>query len=134
MSTPVTVLSFTTPAISGISEALLDDPEAPVGGELGVACDQEVKVQTVVELVHGPPGTVAEHKLNSFWQIGRSEDLIVVPLALPAKSALGLVLEMWGSNFPHRFLKEDSLTARTSRKYRNNVRSIKVVPIMLEVN
>ena len=30
----------------GRSEALLDEPEAPVGGKHGVACDQEVKVQT----------------------------------------------------------------------------------------
>ena len=43
-------------------EAVLDEAEAPVGGELVVACDQEVKVQTVVELVHGPPGTIPEHK------------------------------------------------------------------------
>ena len=48
---------------SGLSEALLDDAEAPVGDKLGVACDQEVKVQTVVELVHGPPGRRPEHKL-----------------------------------------------------------------------
>ena len=48
---------------SGLSEALLDEAEAPVGGKLGVACDQEVKVQIVVELVHGPPGTIPEHKL-----------------------------------------------------------------------
>ena len=27
-----------------------------------MACDQEVKVQTVVELVHGPPGTIPDHK------------------------------------------------------------------------
>ena len=58
MLTPVTVLSFTTSAISdsvhsGLSEALLDEAEAPVRGKLGVACDQEVKVQILVELVHG---------------------------------------------------------------------------------
>ncbi|KAK6320523.1 hypothetical protein J4Q44_G00096300 [Coregonus suidteri] len=38
---------------SGLSEALLDEAEAAVVGKLDVACDQEVKVQTVVELVHG---------------------------------------------------------------------------------
>jgi hypothetical protein len=27
-----------------------------------VACDQEVKVQTVMEFVHGLPGTIPEHK------------------------------------------------------------------------
>ena len=47
---------------SGLSEAMLDEAKAPVGGKLGVACDQEVKVQTVVELVYGPPGTIPEHK------------------------------------------------------------------------
>jgi hypothetical protein len=38
-------------------------PKHQSGGKLGVACDQEVKVQTVVELVHGPPGIIPEHKL-----------------------------------------------------------------------
>jgi hypothetical protein len=28
-----------------------------------VACDLEVKVQTVVDLVDGPPGTIPEHIL-----------------------------------------------------------------------
>jgi hypothetical protein len=31
--------------------------------KLGVACDREVKVKIVVELVHCPPGTIPEHKL-----------------------------------------------------------------------
>ena len=47
----------------GLSEVLLDEAEAPVGGKLDVACDQEIKVQTAVELVHGPPGTRPEHTL-----------------------------------------------------------------------
>ena len=57
MLTPVTVLSFTTPAISdsGLSEVLFDEAEAPGAGKLGVACDQEVKAQTVVELVNDRP-------------------------------------------------------------------------------
>jgi hypothetical protein len=46
---------------SGHFEALLDEAEVPVGGKLGVVCDQEVKVQTVVELVHD---TIPEHKLG----------------------------------------------------------------------
>ena len=48
---------------SSLSEVLLDEAEAPVREKLGVAYDQEVKVQLVVELVHGPPGTIPEHKL-----------------------------------------------------------------------
>ena len=48
---------------SGLSESLLDEAEAPVRSTLGVACDEEVKVQIVVELVHGPPGTIPDHKL-----------------------------------------------------------------------
>ena len=68
MLTPITVLSFTTPVISdsfhsGLAESLLDEAEAQDRDKLGVTCDQEVKVQIVVELVHGPPGTIAEHKL-----------------------------------------------------------------------
>ena len=47
---------------SGLSEALLDEAEAPVGGKLGLACDQEVNVENLVELVHRPPGTIPEHK------------------------------------------------------------------------
>jgi hypothetical protein len=34
-----------------------------VRDKFGVACDQEVKVQILVERVHGPPGTIPEHKL-----------------------------------------------------------------------
>jgi hypothetical protein len=41
---------------SGLSEALFDEAKAQVRGKL--------KVQIVVELVHGPPGTIPENKLN----------------------------------------------------------------------
>ena len=47
---------------SGLSKELLDEAEAPVRDKLGVAYDQEVKVQIVVELKHGPPDTIPEHK------------------------------------------------------------------------
>ena len=62
------MLSFTTPALSDKVFTLVflkrcfGKAEAPVEGKLGVACDQEERVQTVVELVHDPPGTIPEHK------------------------------------------------------------------------
>jgi hypothetical protein len=36
-----------------------------------VTCDQEVKVQIVVEHMHGPPGTIPEHKLVLILAVAR---------------------------------------------------------------
>jgi hypothetical protein len=68
-------LDFGAGHVMSISVALLDGAGAPVRGKLHVAYDQEVKVQTVVELVHGLPGTITRAQTCSCFGHCSCEEL-----------------------------------------------------------
>ena len=72
---------------SGLSEALHDEAEAPVGSKLGVACDQEVKVETQDATLQSNLNLISwhvqpTHYLSQSWLAGR---FLTFSLAKPTR-------------------------------------------------